>query len=213
MRGCVASTTTTSRPLMAISAAGHQRVPTGPNRPGWPASVAFANAPFTSFSFSFSSPRARFQPSPYHARLRFPLFLPVPFVPSPSPSLFATPSPLVPRYLIPFHLRFIPFHVVSRRLLTLSATTFLQAATCRVIPMVPSGRNEVPRLRRLSASAVRRPLLDNQSTLSATRRGANESLFSGVFCKPAIEPLSHDDQGSSSEIGHPCSLPYTLKCV
>lgn len=32
----------TSRPLMAISAAGHQRVPTGPNRPGQLASVTFA---------------------------------------------------------------------------------------------------------------------------------------------------------------------------
>jgi len=34
----------TSRPLTAISAAGHQRVPTGPNRPGRPASVTFARA-------------------------------------------------------------------------------------------------------------------------------------------------------------------------
>lgn len=35
----------TSRPLMAISAAGHQRVPTGPNRPGQlAASVTFARA-------------------------------------------------------------------------------------------------------------------------------------------------------------------------
>lgn len=32
----------TSRPLTAISAAGHQRVPTGPNRPGQLASVTFA---------------------------------------------------------------------------------------------------------------------------------------------------------------------------
>jgi len=50
----------TSRPLMAISAAGHQRVPTGPNRPGQLASVTFARARSTrgllpvSRSFSFS---------------------------------------------------------------------------------------------------------------------------------------------------------------
>lgn len=44
----------TSRPLMAISAAGHQRVPTGPNRPGQLASVTFARARLLPVSHSFS---------------------------------------------------------------------------------------------------------------------------------------------------------------
>lgn len=39
---CVRLDDATSRPLTAISAAGHQRVPTGPNRPGQLASVTFA---------------------------------------------------------------------------------------------------------------------------------------------------------------------------
>lgn len=39
---CVRLDDATSRPLTAISAAGHQRVPTGPNRPGRLASVTFA---------------------------------------------------------------------------------------------------------------------------------------------------------------------------
>lgn len=38
VRACVRLDDATSRPLTAISAAGHQRVPTGPNRPGQPAS-------------------------------------------------------------------------------------------------------------------------------------------------------------------------------
>lgn len=51
----------TSRPLTAISAAGHQRVPTGPNRPGQLASVTFARLlpVLSSRSFSFSSSSSR----------------------------------------------------------------------------------------------------------------------------------------------------------
>lgn len=70
----------TSRPLTAISAAGHQRVPTGPNRPGRLASVTFASAPLTclSRSFSFSSSFSRFssrRPLVVVARVRSFLFL------------------------------------------------------------------------------------------------------------------------------------------
>lgn len=131
MHGCVASTTTTSRPLMAISAAGHQRVPTGPNRPGRPASVAFANAPFTSFSFSFSPASPSLSRSRRVSR-------------SPSPLPFAPPSSLSAP---------VPFHLHASYLSTLFCEDYSRwcnnvftRRTCRVIPTVlPDRTRPLPR--------------------------------------------------------------------
>lgn len=56
VRACVRLDDATSRPLTAISAAGHQRVPTGPNRPGRLASVTFARLlPVLSLFLFFSN--------------------------------------------------------------------------------------------------------------------------------------------------------------
>lgn len=132
MHGCVASTTTTSRPLMAISAAGHQRVPTGPNRPGRPASVAFANAPFTSFSFSVSPA------SPSLSRTRR-------VSRSPSPLPFTPPSSLSAP--VPFHLHASYLSTLFREDYSRWCNNVFTRRTCRVIPTVlPDRTRPLPRV-------------------------------------------------------------------
>ena len=136
MRGCVASTTTTSRPLMAISAAGHQRVPTGPNRPGRPASVAFANAPFTSFSFPLFAPSrlsTSLPPAAYHARLFSPLLSLFP-----SPCSFSLPSLFL--FTSASYLSTLFREDYSRR-----CNNVFTRRTCRVIPTVLPDRTEAHR--------------------------------------------------------------------
>lgn len=93
----------TSRPLMAISAAGHQRVPTGPNRPGQ-ASSGHLCAPLTCLSlllffFIFLLPSVRCSAAP--ATLSLARASASVSLPSVSPlSPFFPPAPLSSRRLL-----------------------------------------------------------------------------------------------------------------
>lgn len=96
---CVRLDDATSRPLTAISAAGHQRVPTGPNRPGQLASVTFARLlPVLSlFLFFFI-----FLPLLFSAILLFVSLAARPSVSSPS-------NPLVIAFFLLSRVRFYVF--------------------------------------------------------------------------------------------------------
>lgn len=140
----------TSRPLMAISAAGHQRVPTGPNRPGQLASVTFARERASYLSLTLSlfldlstvapprDPLARVRFSSCEPR-RFPLssFFPVVLF-----LAFPLPPFLPSRRLVRQDCAAVPVSDISIP----SESTPGIPRKCKLIKNKPAARRELPRI-------------------------------------------------------------------